>query len=235
MTTNTEQTLLSVRGEAQRTVTPDQVAIFTTVAATAETKSAATHAVSAILAGITTNLAALGGQTMSVQTLRDPLTWSAQSIQTGEEHVEDPATSRRTATGRHRATVSLIVTVRAFRLTEQVEAVLVDDDAVSIHSVTWSVDDDNPEWGLVRADAIHAALLKGRDYAVALGGAVTRVHHVADAGLLGESGSSSTVVRAKALSGGGRREGVSLDPDPQVLRATIEARLSATIGPLPST
>lgn len=49
----------------------------------------------------------------------------------------------------------------------------------------WSVDDDNPDWALVRADAISAALFKGQDYASALGGSVVAVEHVADAGLLG--------------------------------------------------
>jgi hypothetical protein len=99
--------------------------------------------------------------------------------------------------------------------------------------VSWLVDDDNPEWALVRGDAIKAALNKGRDYAAALGGSVIGVDHVADAGLLGGDGSGIAASRARAYTAqatmGGGGEDTSVDPVPQVLSATIEARLTATI------
>ena len=37
----------------------------------------------------------------------------------------------------------------------------------------------------MRADAVQAAIAKGRDYAAALGGTLRSVEHIADAGLLG--------------------------------------------------
>lgn len=93
--------------------------------------------------------------------------------------------------------------------------------------------------GLVRADAIRAALVKGQDYAAALGGAVLTVEHIADAGLLGSGGErvSSGPWQAQALgssAAGSAAGATSLDPVPQIVQATIDARLTATVGALPS-
>ncbi len=110
----------------------------------------------------------------------------------------------------------------------------------NVRQVTWHVDDDNPGWSAVRAEAIEAALRKGRDYAVALGVSLSRVEHVADTGLLGGSDGGHTAARrahAVALTAGGRGgeeiDTPSLDPVPQQLTAVIEARLRATAAPLP--
>jgi uncharacterized protein YggE len=156
-----------------------------TVTATSDTKSAATASVMATLARVVGDLADLNGEVLTVQSTRAPLTWSTQSMRTNEEHAQDKATGMHGPTGRHQAALSLLITVRDFTLLGQVEAVVAKYDPVDVRSVGWSVDNDNSEWALVRADAIHAALLKGQDYASALGGAVTGVEHVADAGLLG--------------------------------------------------
>lgn len=100
--------------------------------------------------------------------------------------------------------------------------------------MNWIVDQDNGAWPEVRAAAIRAALIKGQDYAAALGGAVISVEHVADAGLLGgENGGSGRRVSALAMSGAVGDMGVSFDPAPQELTATIDARFVATIAALP--
>jgi len=92
---------------------------------------------------------------------------------------------------------------------------------------------------LVRADAIQAALLKGRDYAAALGGTVVKVEHVADAGLL--SGDRSGRIQMTNYGASSRSlsaasgEDLSLDPPPQILSATIEARFAALVRAIPVT
>jgi hypothetical protein len=112
---------------------------------------------------------------------------------------------------------------------------------LSVHQVAWNVDADNEEWRGVRADAIAAALAKGGDYAVALGGRVTGVEHVADAGLL--SAGDVQVAHALSLSraapasafGGEDFDGSgvpSLDPVPQEIAAVVEVRLAAELSPL---
>ena len=104
-----------------------------------------------------------------------------------------------------------------------------------MHSVQWSVDHDNAAWAAVRADAIEAALLKGRDYASALRGELVSVDHIADAGLLGGDATQAMErFRAQSLAAGGGGGTASMTPVPQVLTAVIEARLTAVIAALPN-
>jgi uncharacterized protein YggE len=111
--------------------------------------------------------------------------------------------------------------------------VLAAGEAVAVLGVSWHVDWDNPAWPLVRADAVQAAIGKGRDYAAALGGTLRSVEHIADAGLLGGGGSSqfgftgSRVLARAASRGAAEPDAPSLDPVPQELAAVIEARLTA--------
>jgi len=237
MTTPDAHTVISVRAESQRIAAPDQASIYLTVLAVGDTKSAAASEVARVLGVVTAQLAELGGESLKVLTTRHPLTWSTQSIHTTEEHKYDQATggqSRRT--GRHEASANLLINVRDFQLLGRVESILTGQDMVNIGSVHWFVDHDNPVWAQVRADAIRAALHKGQDYATALAGSIISVEHVADVGLLAGDTPDRMAHRPgrdAQLSYRGAHT-TSLDPVPQELSATIEARLTATIGPLPT-
>ena len=129
--------------------------------------------------------------------------------------------------------MAVVVAVRAFELLDALGAVLADREMVTVQGVTWHVDWDNPAWPLVRADAVQAAIGKGRDYAAALGGTLRGVEHIADAGLLGGDASQfgftggSRVTARAASRGGGEPDAPSLDPVPQELAAVIEARFTA--------
>ncbi len=236
MPTDNPQSLLSVRGEAQRTVAPDQATIWCSAAGVAANPGEATRMVSDTLAALTGELAGLGGQPLTPDTARSPLTWSAQSLTVQPEHDHDKVTGIHGPTGRQHASVSIVLTVRDFGLLTEISSMITGHSRLSVFSVGWTVDADNPGWAQVRADAIQAALRTGQDYAAALGGAVTAVQHIADAGLLGVGGPSPRAMFATASSALGHAEGssVALDPVPQQLSATIEARFSATIGPLPA-
>ncbi len=237
MTSSDAHTRLSVRGEAERTVAPDGATMISAVSAIRDSKRAAAADLATIVAEVVAGLAELGGVVLTPTTARAPLTWSTQSMRTSPEYGPNPATGEHGPTGRHEASVSLRISVRDFALMGRLERVLNEHDALDVHVVHWAVDDDNPAWSLVRADAIHAALLKGQDYASALGGSVVGVEHVADAGLLSGDGSPGMHHRSMAFKShatGGEPDVAALDPVPQVLAATIEARLTATIGPLPT-
>ncbi len=238
VTTPPASTSLSVRAEAQRTIAPDAALVHTNLRFTADTKAAAIAEIQAVLPIVLEDLTRLGGVVLTSDTMRAALTWSTQSIRTHEEHGHIIQTGEHGPTGRHQASASLLITVRDFALLAGVSRAVTSNDVVEVAAVTWSVDDDNTEWGLVRADAIGAALRKGRDYAAALGGTVTSVDHVADAGLLG-GGDPIRLGRASALqmgaaSGGGGGNDLSLDPVPQILSATIEARFTASVGVMPT-
>jgi uncharacterized protein YggE len=116
--------------------------------------------------------------------------------------------------------------------------VLAASQSLNVHAVTWHVDWDNPAWPQARAAAIQAAIHKGRDYAAALGGTLQHIEHVADAGLLGgESAAYQPLSRAqRAVSASADGPGTpGLNPVPQELIATIDARFRTTAVSLPGT
>lgn len=207
-----------------------------TVTATADSKMAATSQVQSVLAAILAEVRRMGGQVLTERSSRAALTWSAQSIQTQPEYGQHKITGEHGPTGRQQSSVTLQINVRDFALLEDISAELTSRDSVQLHSVSWSVDEDNSHWALVRSDAIQAALLKGQDYAAALGGTIISVDHVADAGLLGGDGGGWAASRRRvALSAmGAGLDDMTLDPVPQVLSATIEARFTAEVRALPT-
>ncbi len=236
MTTPDAHTVISVRGESQRIAAPDQASIYLTVLAVGGTKSAAASDVARVVDLVTAQLTELGGESLKVLTTRHPLTWSTRSIHTTEEYSFHKVSGGQARTGRHQASASLLINVRDFQLLGRVESILTGQDMVNIGSVHWFVDQDNPAWAQVRADAIRAVLHKGQDYATALAGSIISVEHVADAGLLASDTPDQMAHRPGRdvpLSYTGAHT-TSLDPVPQELSATIEARLTATIGPLPT-
>ena len=185
---------LSVRGEASRLVEPDDAVLSTQLSATRVGAAQALQDVAAAAEALVADLARAGGQALSVDTARAPLTWSRLSAST--QPVWD-AEGRQT--DRTTATVEVRVVVRALGELDAVSARLARHQALQLHGVRWRVDDDNPAWPAVRAEAIAAALQKGRDYAAALGGELLQVEHVADVGLLG-TGESPTAFRMLAMS-----------------------------------
>lgn len=233
-----EQTVLSVRGEAQRTVSPDYATVHCGLRGAGPSKAEALALVREAQDAVTGALGELGGTALTVETRRGPLTWSVGHVNTYPVRRLDKATGRSRRTGRVRATASLLVVPRDLTLLDRVAQVLAQQARLHIGGVGWGVDDDNPEWRSVRADAIAAAIAKGRDYAVALGGAVRSVEHVADVGLLSADRAGAHMARASSeavalgAGGSGRPRTPSLDPVPQQLQAVIEARLIADVPAL---
>lgn len=223
---------LSVRGDARQTVAPDYVTLAGTIGISRGSKGEALRAAAASLDRLIADLTGLGGEALSVETERRRLTWSAQSATTHAERAHNEQTGIFEPTGRITATVAILIAARDFSLLDSLGAVLAAHETLSVHETTWQVDWDNPGWPAVRAAAIQAAIRKGHDYAAALGGSLQSVEHIADAGLLGggESTRFMATGSARAMSAGGSREPdtPSLDPVPQELTATIEARFTAT-------
>jgi uncharacterized protein YggE len=225
------ETVLSVRGEAQRTVEPDRLSLPGAVRVTAGTKADALRQVGLALAALTADLADLGGTALDATTMRWPLTWSVESTSTQPAHELDQATGQYVATGGVSAFAAVTVGVRAMELLDALSDVLARHDDLQLHDALWGVDDDNPAWPELRAEAIGAALRKGADYAAALGGTLVRVMHVADAGLLGgvaDFGRGRPFwVEQQSGRGSGPGDAPSLTPMPQLMTAAIDARLLA--------
>ncbi len=239
--TDPQGPVLSVRGVANRTVAPDYATIYAAVETVADSKVAALALAGRAVDQITAELSALGGRLQDAGSGRHSLTWSSRTVATHPEQLPNPQKQSMDLTGRVIAQITLQLTVRDFDLLDPLSEALATHELFNIHGVNWAVDDDNPAWPEIRAEAIHAAIRQGRDYAAALGCTLAGIEHVADAGLLGGSGGSvrsgwTTQAAAVRMSGGGG-EGPSLDPVPQELSATIEARFRATpvdLGALPT-
>lgn len=229
-------TVLSVRGEARAEVAPDLATLGCTVRADERDRLTATRTVSALLDALLADLRGLGGVPRSAGERR-PLTWSAYAVSSYVETRWDDAAGRQVPTGRVLAAVDVRIEVRDFAVLAGLESVLARHEAVDRAGVGWSVDEDNPAWPRVRGAAIDAALQRARDYAAALGGSLVAVTHVADVGLLGGADgphrpefAAMSAHRLAADAGGA--DGASLDPVPQLVQATIEARCTASVRPL---
>jgi uncharacterized protein YggE len=224
--------VLSVRGEATLTVSADSVLLSSAIAISRGSKPDALAEASAALQRLTTDLASLGAVALTGDTEDNALTWLARSATTWAEHQHNKDTGINEPTGRVTATVNLHLAVRDFDMLEALGAQLSTHEDLHIHGVTWRVDSDNPGWAQVRADAIRAAIDKGRDYAAALGVSLVEVLQVADAGLLdgstGRGGPGQALAAAWSRGGSSPSDTPSLDPEPQELTATIDARLRAT-------
>jgi uncharacterized protein len=226
--------LVSVRGEARLTIVPDSAVLAGQVTVTQSSKQEALRGTAIALDALTSELAALGGVPLTVETTRSALTWSAHSATTHPEHEPNPRTGRHEPTGRVVASVDVMVTVRDFGLLDTLGPAMARHENFHIGSVRWDVDDDNRAWPSVRASAVQAALRKGRDYAAALGAWLAGVEHIADTGLLAGSTEGVRAQRWAAAtslasaSGAGDFDAPSLDPVPQELVAVVEARFRAT-------
>jgi uncharacterized protein YggE len=233
-----DSVLLSVRAEARQLVAPDYAVLDGLLEHTAGSAAGAVGSITASLDRLTADLAALGGVPFGEATGRRPLTWSAYSSTTREESYHDKETGQVKRTGQVTATVALQVTVRDLDTLDDLGGVLA-RPGLNVHGVMWHVDWDNPAWPQVRAAAIGAAFGKARDYAAALGAALQQVEHIADAGLLGGDTAPyqpGRVFTARAASGrAGGSETPALNPVPQELIATIEARFRTTEVSLPGT
>ena len=228
--------MLSVRAVARQLVAPDYAVVDGLIEHTARSKVEAVRSVTDSLDRLTADLAALGAVPFDEGAGRRPLTWSAYSSATREELYHDTETRRMERSGLVIATVALRLTVRDLDRLDDLSGVLAAQPGLNVHGVTWHVDWDNPAWPQVRAAAISAAIGKARDYAAALGARLQDVEHIADAGLLGGD-TASHVVAARAAAFPARRPGQpgtpALNPVPQELIATIEARFRTTEVSLP--
>jgi uncharacterized protein YggE len=229
----TSEVALSVRGESEHTVAPDFAVVRGALTAVADTKADALAMVTDAQGRFTALLAQLGGVPLTVDTERSPLTWSSHTMRTSDEVDYEHGKGR---TGRIIAGLSVAVQVRDLTLLPDVGRALTGVPELQMYQVSWHVDADNPAWPAVRAAAIKAAIGKGRDYAAALGGALERIEHVADVGLLGSGETGSHQTRALSVAGAaGFDDGggsPTLDPVPQQIVAIIEARFVASVPSL---
>jgi uncharacterized protein YggE len=97
-------------------------------------------------------------------------------------------------------------------------------DGIELHGPSWRLDNDNPAYGEVQADAVGEALARARRYAVTLGGRLGTLIELADTGLLD---GGRVMHEQAAFRGGGSGEGfetMDFTPVPVQISATVDAR-----------
>jgi uncharacterized protein len=218
---------LSVRADAHRSVPPDSAVLYGVVSARLESKTAAVAATAVALNGVLVDLAALDGVADTAgDERRRPLTWLVGSASSYPEYDQQTGAGQ---TGHVVASAELQLTVRDFGRLDELSNTLARHEAFNVSGVSWRVDFDNPTWSVVRADAIRAAIAKARDYAAALGGELQGLEHLADTGLLGSDAAAPVAASARSYSLVAHApQSPSLDPVPQDLVASIEARFTMT-------
>lgn len=232
--------MLTVRGEATRRVAPDVALLTGSIVATEGSKAEALATTAAAQEGLTDDLSRLGAVPLTLETEKEPLTWSAYSATTQMETRYNPRTQRHEETGRVIATVRVAVSVRDMSRLRALSSALAHHESFHLHHVAWQVDDDNPGWSEVRRDAIQAAVRRARDYAAALGTSLATVEQVADTGLLEDrprpdqfAGSAPVALASRAAHGPeDGTDAPSLDPVPQEVWAVIEARFRTSAATL---
>jgi uncharacterized protein len=236
---DSDSVLLSVSAEARQLVAPDYAVLDGLIEHTEASKVEALRSVTASLDRLIADLRALGAEPFDEGAGRRPLTWSAHSSTTRQERYHDKETGRVEPSGPVTATVALRMTLRDLDTLDDLSGVLAAHPGLNVYGVMWQVDWDNPAWPQLRAAAIGTAIRKAGDYAAALGARLRHVEHIADAGLLGREtapGLPGGIITARALgASAGQPETPALNPVPQELIATIEARFRTTDVSLPST
>lgn len=141
----------------------------------------------------------------------------------------------------YRGVVRIAVAVADFSVLGEIVARVADLEAAHLEGPNWRLRRDSPVYRRARTQAVREALTRARDYAEALGSCVSGLIELADNGLM-----QNQVARpvhaafarsaAPAPAGGvaygaagpGEPPALDLEPAEQEVRASVEARFSAT-------
>ncbi|MCW3841389.1 SIMPL domain-containing protein [Micromonospora yasonensis] len=199
-----------VRGEAYREVAPE-LARFT-VTATARDRDRETA------------LTRLAERAAAVRVLLDEAGPAVERRETGQLRVWPETKRSGERVVAYHGSVGTTVTVHDFTALGELMLRLADQDQVEVAGPWWSLRPDSPAYREARHAAIADALARAREYAEALGARVTALRELADTGV---SAAPPMVVRAAFAKGGpsGAPE-LELDPQPQPVQATVEARFT---------
>lgn len=141
-----ERVIVSVRGDAERTVAPDYVVVHCSIRAIADSKVGALEQLATAQQTLLNGLTELGGTPFTVQTRRAALTWSISSVGTGDEHDVDKATGRHGPTGRVIANATAVITSRELARLDDLGRALTSVANLHFEGIAWRVDAENEHW-----------------------------------------------------------------------------------------
>ncbi|GGM31994.1 hypothetical protein GCM10012279_58600 [Micromonospora yangpuensis] len=201
--------MVAVRGEAYREVAPELARFRVTASARDRDRE--------------TTLTRLAERAAAVRALLDSA--DVDRRETGEVQVY-PLTKRSgERVVAYQGRVTTTVTVTDFTALGELMLRLADQDQIEVAGPWWSLRPDSPVYRQARHAAITDALVRAREYAEALGARVTALVELADSGL----NPQPMMTRAAFTMGGAVEDGrpeLDLDPQPQSVQASVEARFT---------
>jgi uncharacterized protein YggE len=210
---------VAVRGEVTREVPPEIASVQATVHARAADKQVALRQLTERIDAVRQLLAGHGDAVEKQETA-----WvSVQPEYSGD---------RRPRIIGYVGTATIAATTGDFSRLGDLLVALASLEETSVAGPFWALRPDSPAHRQARHDALHAAIDRARDYAAALGATLVSLVEISDAGL------STQVTRPLAFAGYAARESggapqLNLDPQPQSVYASVEARFTISEPLLP--
>lgn len=201
---------LVVRGEAFREVPPELARFAVTVSVRDRSRQAA--------------LARLADRTGEVRELVDGYGTAIERRETGQLWVRPEAGRTSDRAVAYVGSATTTVTVTDFAVLGELMLRLADLDQATVAGPWWELRPGSPAHRKVRRAAVADAMARAREYAAALGAEVTALLELADGTPVQER--PIMLAAAGGYRGGGAAPDLHLDPQPQTVQATVQARFA---------
>jgi len=211
------QATVAVRGEVTREVEPDLARVVVTV----EAHDRDRHA----------TLDRLGQRSAALRALLDRYADAIEARETSAVHIWPDVKRSGEQVRAYRGSVTTTVVVTDFAVLGELLTQAASLEQTGVFGPMWSLRPDSPAYREARHAAIADALTRARDYAQALGARLVRLVELADTGLSGGGGVTPGLSFAAAQETDAALE---LDPQRQLVQATVEARFIISEPNLPS-
>jgi uncharacterized protein YggE len=213
--------VITVRGEVFREVPPERARFTVTVSARDRDRNA--------------TLARLAERADAVRTLIDGYGAAIDRRDTGELWVRPEVKRSGERVVAYHATVTTTVTVVDFTVLGELMLRLADQEQTGVAGPWWELRPDSPAYRTARRAAVDAALDRAREYAEALGARVTALLELSDVGGVGHPPMMlARASHAFAESVGSAVPELELDPVPQTVQASVEARFTISTPVIPT-
>lgn len=213
------QPTLAVRGEAELEVAPDLAVLDLTVQAQDRQRDAVLRALAERTRAVRTLLA---GHGTAVERVDSGPLW-VNPLRPGGRRGVDKVTG-------YQGSAQFQVTVVDFEVLGEIVLALAGLEQVALNGPSWRLRPTNPGHQQAREQAVAAALDRARQYAAALGSTLTALLELADQGL-GDGGGHHPggSFRMMAFAADQQEQpDLDLQPVPQTVHATVEARFTIT-------
>jgi uncharacterized protein YggE len=210
-----DQPTVVVRGEAVREVPPELASFSVTVSARDKDRQA--------------TLTRLAERAASIRALLDGAGDAIERRETSGVHLRPEVKRTGERVIAYSGSVSTTVVVTDFTVLGELMLRLADQDQTAIAGPWWQLRPGSTAGTEVRRAAIADAVDRAREYAEAVGSTLDRLIEIADEG--GDGGGRPMMRAAYAFAKGGPEADqleLDVDPQPQVLQASVQVRFAIT-------